>query len=89
MPASEVVLLRREMHKMAEEHARAAEGYESRLRLAGDENQVLLNAVTDLRAENRDLKNRLAFYENAHTPPSARKLPPRAPGAAKTPRARR
>lgn len=75
MPASEVVLLRREMHKMAREHARAVEGYESRLRLAGDENRGLLNAVTDLRAENRDLKNRLAFYENAHTPPSVRKLP--------------
>ena len=35
----------------------------------------LINENVELKMENKRLKNRLAFYENPHTPSSARKLP--------------
>lgn len=60
MPASETVVLRREMHRMAAEHERAAERHESVHRRDAEENRRLLSTVTDLLAEKRGLLSTVA-----------------------------
>jgi hypothetical protein len=37
----------------------------------------LLEKIAELEKENRELKRRLALYENAHVPPSQRRYPTR------------
>ena len=79
MPEPEAALLRREMHRMYEEHERERKEWESRMEAAIDDNIGLRNAAMELRIEITGLKRRLAYYENAHTPPSKRPLPPPKP----------
>lgn len=68
MPASETVVLRREMHRMAAEHERAVEQHEAIRRRDAEENWRLLNTVAEQRAETLDLKKRLASRDG---PPGA------------------
>ena len=82
MPEPEAALLRREMHGMHEEHEREGREWESGMEAAMDDNLGLRNAAMELRIENADLRRRLAYYENAHTPPSKRPLPPPKPKGA-------
>ena len=75
MSESDVTLLRRELHRMLEEHGRERKEWESGMKSVLDDNLGLRNTVTELRAEVVRLERRLAYYENPHTPPSKKPLP--------------
>jgi len=64
-----------EMQQWPEEVIQRIEKLESKIQNLEIENQELRKENQELKEKIKNLEKRLAYYENAHTPPSARRLP--------------
>ena len=69
---SDATLLRHELHRMHEEHEREKKEWESGMKSILDDDQILRNAVADLRAEIVRLERRLATKTRTLRPPKSR-----------------
>ena len=63
------------MQQWPEEVIQRIEKLESKIQNLEIENQELHKENQELKEKIKNLEKRLVYYENAHTPPSARKLP--------------